>query len=174
VKTDKPQEKRSNACTGEPSRVISRADLGDLSSRAKADGKRLVATNGCFDILHAGHVRYLEAASQLGDILIVGLNSDESVRRLKGPTRPVNSESDRAEVLLALRCVDYVTIFGEETAIEFLKLLQPNVYVKGGDWTPGTLPETPVVESCGGKIMIIELVPGKSTSSTIAKIRSGE
>ena len=131
---------------------------------------RVVFTNGCFDILHAGHVRYLAAARALGDVLILGLNSDASVRRLKGETRPVNSEADRAEVVGALKSVDYVVIFGEDTAEDLIAKVQPAVYAKGGDYTLETLPEARIVESYGGEVAFIPLVEGKSTTGMIAKM----
>jgi D-glycero-beta-D-manno-heptose 1-phosphate adenylyltransferase len=152
------------------SHIATRQDLARIISDLRAQNKKIVATNGCFDILHAGHVRYLEAAKELGDVMIVGINSDASVQKLKGPNRPINNQDDRAEVLAALRCVDYVSIFSEETAAEFLQVVRPDIYAKGGDYTVQDLPETPVVESRGGKVVILDLVPGKSTTSTIARI----
>ncbi|MDR3612786.1 MAG: D-glycero-beta-D-manno-heptose 1-phosphate adenylyltransferase [Candidatus Obscuribacterales bacterium] len=152
------------------------SELSQLSEKLielKAQGKKIVSTNGCFDILHVGHVRFLQAARALGDVLVVGLNSDDSVRRLKGPTRPVIGQADRAEILSALACVDYVCIFEEDTPVEFLKSVRPNVHAKGADYKPADLAETPVVESLGGQVNIIELVPGKSTTS-IVRLISGE
>jgi len=129
-------------------------------------------TNGCFDILHPGHVTYLEAARNLGDGLLVGVNGDEATRQLKGPNRPVNSQDDRATVLAALESVSAVCIFLERTATRFLERAQPDVYVKGGDYTPDTLnqEERRAVETAGGKIIIIPFVPGKSTTSILQKI----
>ena len=135
----------------------------------RASGARVVFTNGCFDILHAGHVRYLAAARALGDVLILGLNSDASVRRLKGETRPVNTESDRAEVVGALKSVDAVVIFGEDTAETLIAKVRPAVYVKGGDYTRETLPEARIVERYGGEVAFIPLVAGKSTTSIIER-----
>lgn len=134
--------------------------------------QKLAVTNGCFDLLHAGHVAYLQAARQLGDLLLVGVNSDAAVRTLKGPTRPVNSESDRAFVLAALQCVDAVCIFPEARAARFLERAQPDIYVKGGDYTLETLnpEERRVVEAAGGKIILIPLVPGKSTTALIQRL----
>lgn len=134
--------------------------------------QKLVVTNGCFDLLHAGHVAYLQAARQLGDLLLVGVNSDAAIRALKGPTRPVNSESDRAFVLAALQCVDAVCIFPEARAARFLEQAQPDIYVKGGDYTLETLnpDERRVVEAAGGKIILIPLVPGKSTTALIQRL----
>lgn len=150
--------------------ILNRQDLARVVAQLHAKGKRIVATNGCFDILHVGHTRYLEEACRLGDVLVVGINSDDSVKQLKGPNRPINNESDRAEVLAALRCVDYVTIFGEPTADEFLKAVRPQIYAKGGDYTPDSLPETALVERLGAELVIIKLIPGKSTTQLLAKI----
>jgi rfaE bifunctional protein nucleotidyltransferase chain/domain len=132
----------------------------------------LVVTNGCFDLLHAGHVSYLEAARNQGDALLVGLNGDASVRLLKGSGRPINNESDRAAVLAGLESVDGVAIFEEKTATAFLRAAEPDIYVKGGDYTPDTLnaEERAAVESAGGRIVIIPFVPGKSTSALLQTI----
>lgn len=138
----------------------------------RAGGKKLVVTNGCFDILHPGHVTYLEAARNLGDALLVGVNGDEATRQLKGPARPVNSQDDRAAVLAALESISVVCIFLEKTATRFLERAQPDIYVKGGDYTPDTLnqDERRAVEAAGGKIKIIPFVPGKSTTAILEKI----
>lgn len=138
----------------------------------RASGKRLVVTNGCFDLLHLGHVTYLETARQQGDALLLGLNGDDAVRQLKGPERPVNMEGDRAAVLAALESVDGVCIFAEPTATRFLAAAQPDIYVKGGDYTVETLnqDERRTVESAGGRIVIIPFVPGKSTTALLKKI----
>ena len=135
-------------------------------------GKRLVVTNGCFDVLHAGHVTYLEAARKEGDALLVGLNSDAAVRELKGPGRPVNSEADRALVVSALQSVDAVFIFRERDAVKFLQSVQPDVYVKGGDYTIDTInqDERRLIEGNGGKIVLLAHVPGKSTTALLKKI----
>lgn len=151
--------------------LIPRNQLESQVEQLKAQGKKIVTTNGCFDILHLGHVRILEAAKALGDILIVGINTDESVKRLKGPERPVNSQLDRAEVIGALKSVDYVTIFPEDTPVEMLELIKPNIHVKGSDYQPSALAETPVVEKHGGQVKILGLVEGKSTTSILKKIR---
>ena len=135
-------------------------------------GQIVVFTNGCFDILHAGHVRYLNAAKALGDVLIVGLNNDESVRRLKGEGRPVNSAADRAEVLAGLRAVDHVIIFGEATAEELVRQLKPDIYVKGGDYSLETLPEAKIVHSYGGKTVLIPMVEGRSTTNVIRRLQN--
>jgi rfaE bifunctional protein nucleotidyltransferase chain/domain len=138
----------------------------------RADGRKLVVTNGCFDILHPGHVTYLETARNLGDALLVGLNSDDAVRQLKGPDRPVNPESDRATVLAALESVSGVCLFTEKTATRFLTEVRPDVYVKGGDYTLDTLnqEERRTVEQAGGKIVILPVVAGKSTTALLQRI----
>ena len=138
----------------------------------RARGKKLVVTNGCFDLLHPGHVVYLESARNLGDALLIGVNGDDSVRQLKGDGRPVNPEADRAAVLAALQSVDGACIFAEKTATRFLAAAQPDIYVKGGDYTLDSLnqDERRAVESGGGKIVIIPFVPGKSTTAILAKI----
>jgi len=154
--------------------------LIELRQQWRAAGKRIVFTNGVFDLLHLGHVQYLTAARAMGDLLVIGLNSDGSVKQLKGPTRPLVAEQERAEVLLALRPVDYVTIFEETTAENILRQLQPEIYVKGGDYTlqdqlefaqtPKPLPEEPVVRSYGGLVRLVPFLPGHSTAELIAKI----
>jgi len=137
-------------------------------------GKKLTFTNGCFDVLHIGHVRYLKEAASLGDALLVGLNSDASVRRLKGPERPVNSQEERAEMLLALRFVDYVVIFDEETPLDLIREVQPFYLVKGGDWPPESIVGARDVLDRGGEVRSLPYVPGKSTSNLIEKIRQIE
>lgn len=135
-------------------------------------GKRLVFTNGVFDILHAGHVTYLQQARNLGDLLIVGMNSDASVRRLnKGPERPINALEDRATVLSALRCVDGVIPFEEDTPIRLIEALHPEVHVKGGDYEADLLPETPIVRAYGGEVVIIPLLSGRSTTEILRRSR---
>ena len=151
--------------------LIARDDVEKFFAILRAGGQRIVFTNGCFDILHTGHVRYLKAARSLGDCLAVGLNSDVSVRRLKGPERPVNAEADRAEVLDALFAVDYVTIFDEPTAEDLIARIRPDVYVKGGDYTLETLPEAKIVQQYGGRVAFVDLVPGRSTTKVIEKLR---
>lgn len=139
--------------------------------RAKG-GRRLVVTNGCFDILHLGHVTYLEAARQQGDLLLVGVNGDAAVRELKGPGRPVNPETDRAGIVAALACVDAVCIFEQRSALQFLTAAQPDIWIKGGDYTLDTVnqDERAAVEKAGGKVVILPLVPGKSTTGLLGKI----
>ena len=139
--------------------------------RQSLKNKKIVFTNGCFDIIHAGHVRYLTTAKNFGDILIVGLNTDESVRRLKGNSRPINNQDDRAEVLLGLKAVDHVIFFGEATAENLIAEIQPDIYVKGGDYTLETLPEAKIVQSYGGSVEFVNLVAGRSTTGIIEKIR---
>jgi len=136
----------------------------------KENGKRVVFTNGCFDILHIGHTTYLQQAKALGDVLIIGINSDASVSALKGPKRPINSEADRAGVLAALEAVDCVVVFKESTPIELLEALKPDIHVKGGDYTAETLPEFETVTKNGGRVEILSFVPGKSTTAIIQKI----
>ena len=151
--------------------LIAHDDVERFFAILRAGGQRIVFTNGCFDILHTGHVRYLKAARSLGDCLAVGLNSDVSVRRLKGPERPVNVEADRAEVLDALFAVDYVTIFDEPTAEDLIARIRPDVYVKGGDYTLDSLPEAKIVQQYGGRVAFVDLVPGRSTTKVIEKLR---
>ncbi len=141
-------------------------------AKLRSAGKRIISTNGCFDILHVGHVRFLKAARALGDLLVVGLNTDASVSKLKGPKRPITSEEDRAEILASLTCVDYVCLFPEDTPVEFLKMVRPDIHAKGADYQASELAETPIVEGLGGSVQIIDLVPGKSTSKVIDKINA--
>ena len=148
--------------------VVSQSDAEALHALLRA-ARRVVFTNGVFDILHAGHVTYLEEARALGDVLVVGLNSDESVRRLKGPSRPINTQEDRALVLSALRCVDHVIVFDDDTPLAVITALIPDVLVKGGDYTPDTVVGADVVEQHGGSVVIIPLLEGRSTTSIIAR-----
>src|SRR6266513_3686886 len=153
-------------------KIVDFEEVSDRCDRLRAAGKKIVATNGCFDLLHVGHVRYLTAARQLGDALIVGINGDESVRQLKGEGRPVNNENDRAEIVAALSCVDLVTIFPEMRATCFLELAAPDVYVKGGDYKQDTLnaEERQVLQKIGAKIDIGPFEPGYSTSDLLARL----
>lgn len=150
--------------------IIDRKDAATFCAELKHFGRQIVFTNGCFDILHAGHVRYLTTAKSFGDVLIVGLNTDESVRRLKGANRPINNQDDRAEVLLGLKAVDHVIFFGEQTAEALIAEVKPNVYVKGGDYTLDTLPEAKIVVQCGGRVELVNLVAGRSTTNIVEKI----
>jgi rfaE bifunctional protein nucleotidyltransferase chain/domain len=153
--------------------IVTAEELARLRDEADRAGRRLVFTNGCFDLLHAGHVRYLQQARELGDALAVGLNSDRSVRELKGEGRPINRQDDRAEVLAALGCVDYVVIFDGKRATDVLRTVRPHVYAKGGDYTPDSLdPEerAALAEAASG-IKILPLVPGRSTTSVVGRLR---
>jgi glycerol-3-phosphate cytidylyltransferase len=152
--------------------ILNRKDAAKLVEKFKNEGKTVVFTNGCFDILHVGHLRYLQEAKELGDILIVGVNSDESVSRLKGPTRPINKQNDRAEMLAGLKPVDYTVIFTEDTPVEIIDELKPSIHVKGGDYKKEDLPETPIVEKNGGKVIILSLIQGKSTTNIVKKIQN--
>ena len=153
-------------------KLIAWETLPEWRTAIRNRGKKLVVTNGCFDLLHVGHVTYLEAARNYGDALLIGVNGDEAVGQLKGPDRPVNGQEDRAAVLAALESVDGVCIFAESTATSFLAAAEPDIYVKGGDYTLETLnqKEREAVERCGGRIVIIPFVPGKSTTSLLKKI----
>ena len=128
-------------------------------------------TNGCFDILHAGHVIYLEKAKKLGDILVVGVNSDASVKRIKGPGRPINPEGDRLRVIAGLEAVDHATLFNEDTPLDLIREIRPDVLVKGADWTKAKIVGAKEVESWGGKVKQIPLVPGRSTTRMIEKMK---
>lgn len=152
-------------------KLVSLEEYHELN--ASQSKKTIVFTNGCFDIIHAGHVRYLKEAAKLGDLLIVGLNSDSSVRLLKGEGRPINCEADRAEVLCSLECVDYVIIFDDKTPLCLIEAIKPDLLVKGGDYAPDEVVGKEIVESYGGKVGIIPLVEGKSTTGTIRRIKDG-
>lgn len=155
--------------------VVSVEELAKISADLISEGRRLVVTNGCFDLLHLGHVRYLRVARSLGDVLAVGINGDASVRALKGEGRPLSPENDRAEVVASLRSVDYAAVFPEVRATRFLERTRPAVYVKGGDYTPEALDaeERAVLERMGAEIRIIPFEPGYSTSSLIDRISRG-
>lgn len=154
------------------SKILTPVTLPVWREQIRTRGERLVVTNGCFDILHLGHVTYLEAARNLGDALLVGLNSDASVRAIKGPLRPVNPEADRAAVLAALESVSAVCVFGEPTAFRFLERVAPDIYAKGGDYTVDTInqEERRLVERLGGRVEVIGGVPGRSTTGILARI----
>ncbi|OGP73992.1 MAG: hypothetical protein A2V86_08065 [Deltaproteobacteria bacterium RBG_16_49_23] len=136
----------------------------------KAGGKKVVFTNGCFDLLHVGHIRYLEKAKSLGDVLIVGVNSDRSVRNLKGPQRPILPEEERTEILSGLWCVDYIILFDESTPLELIATLRPHVLVKGGDWSKETTVGREAVEESGGEVVILPFVEGSSSTNIIETI----
>ena len=152
------------------SKIQNSKKLAKIFKRLRSKGKRIVFTNGCFDILHVGHVEYLSRAKRLGDILVVGLNSDSSVKKIKGEDRPINKEKDRAKVLASLYFVDYVTIFVEPTPEKLIKELRPNILVKGGDWKIKDIVGGDFVKAKGGKVRNIPFVKGYSTTSLIKKI----
>jgi len=151
-------------------KIKARKELLRIIKDLKAKGKRIVFTNGCFDLLHIGHIRYLEEARALGDFLVVGVNSDSSVRKLKGPQRPVLPEEERAEILSGLGCVDYITLFDEIDPLKLITSLHPHILVKGGDWTKEQIVGREVVERSGGEVVIIPFVKGASTSNLIKTI----
>jgi len=146
------------------------ATLARRLAALRRRGKRIVFTNGCFDLIHPGHVRYLRAAKGLGDVLVVALNSDASVRRLKGPTRPLVPQRDRCEVMAALEMVDYVTLFTDDTPYKLIARLQPDVLVKGGDWTPDRIVGADIVRARGGTVRSIRFAPGYSTTRLVEQI----
>jgi rfaE bifunctional protein nucleotidyltransferase chain/domain len=158
------------------SKILGMEELTARAKELRASGKKLVATNGCFDLLHVGHVHYLQAARALGDVLVVGLNGDHSVRDLKGEGRPINGERDRAEMLAALECVDLVTIFPQMRATQFISATEPAIYVKGGDYTSDTLnaEESAVLKKIGTEIRILPFEKGYSTSFLIERLRGVE
>jgi rfaE bifunctional protein nucleotidyltransferase chain/domain len=143
-----------------------------LAASLKKSGKTLISTNGCFDLLHLGHLQYLASARALGDLLWIGLNSDASVKRSKGPSRPLQDEKVRALQLAALEAVDYVTVFGEDTPENWLAGLAPSIHVKGGDYRPEDLPEAKVVQAAGGKVLCLAFTPGYSTTDLIERIKT--
>jgi D-glycero-beta-D-manno-heptose 1-phosphate adenylyltransferase len=154
-------------------KILDFDELAERAGQLRTAGEKLVATNGCFDLLHVGHVRYLHAARALGDALAVGLNGDQSVRELKGVGRPVINEIDRAEVLAALECVDFVTIFPERRATRFIQAARPAIYVKGGDYSSDTLDpeEQALLREIGAEVRILPFVPGYSTSELLEQLR---
>lgn len=155
-------------------KVVPFSGLEPLCARLRAKRKRVVFTNGCFDILHAGHVKYLQKARALGDVLILGLNSDSSVKRIKGPSRPIVPQIDRAAVVSSLACVDHVIIFGGDTPIKLINKIRPSVLVKGADWKVGSIAGADFVRSYGGKVSTVTLVRGRSTSDIIRKIKKSK
>lgn len=161
--------RRNNPAEG---KILSRKELATLLEPLRLAGKTIVFTNGCFDLLHAGHVKYLQQARALGDLLVLGLNSDASIRRLKGDKRPLLDESERAQILAALDCIDYLTIFDEDTPLELLTVFQPKILVKGGDYQPEEVVGKELVESYGGRVELIQFVDGKSTTDIIDKVLS--
>ena len=175
------QEETAVCTTGALTAQLAAADRGGLLERRdllavvddhRRRGHRIVFTNGCFDVLHRGHVTYLRQARALGDLLVVALNSDDSVARLKGPERPVNPLADRAGVVGAIECVDLVTAFSQDTPAELIELVRPEVYAKGGDYTPEMLPETPIVERLGGEVRVLDYLSDHSTTAIVARIRT--
>ena len=155
-------------------KILSVADLVRQRDLLAEQGRRLVFTNGCFDLLHVGHVRYLQAARALGDALVVAVNGDASVRALKGPSRPIHPEEDRTEVLAALECVDFVVLFDTERVTELVRAIRPHLYAKGGDYTVAGLnaEEREALGEVGAEIRILPLVPGKSTTGTLARMKA--
>ena len=151
--------------------LIDRLGIRALMDELHREGKTVVATNGCFDILHVGHVRYLQKTKSFADVLIVLLNSDKSVKSIKGESRPINPEADRAEILCALSCVDYVVLFDEDSPRDLLDEMKPDVYTKGADYTMETLPEADIMRKNGTRVEFIEFVQGKSTTGIINKIK---
>ncbi len=154
--------------------IISRKSVADFVKKLHDAGKTVVATNGCFDILHVGHVRYLQKTKSFADYSIVLLNSDKSVKSIKGENRPINNENDRAEILTALSCVDFVVLFDEDSPAMLLDEIKPDVYTKGADYTMDTLPEREIMIKNGTKVEFIEFVQGKSTTGLIEKINNKE
>ena len=153
-------------------KIVTQEEIVKIVSVGQKEGKTFVATNGCFDILHVGHVRYLQKTKCLADFSIVMLNSDKSVKLIKGDSRPINNQDDRAEILTALCCVDYVVLFEERSPAELLEKIKPDIYTKGADYTIETLPEREIVERNGIKVEFIEFVQGKSTTNIIKKINN--
>lgn len=153
------------------SRVLTWPEAEAFVKSARAAGRRIVFTNGVFDLLHPGHLRYLQHARSLGDVLIVGLNADQSVRRNKGPERPITPEQERAEILAALDCVDAVVIFPEDTPAEIVRLIQPDILVKGADWPADQIVGRDTVEARGGRVVLMPVEPGWSTTAILEKLK---
>jgi len=154
------------------SKIKTLTELKQIVDKLKRQGKKIVFTNGCFDLLHIGHVRYLQEAKNLGDVLIVAVNSDDSVKKIKGEGRPIIPAEERSEVIAALECVDYVVIFHETLPNRVIETLKPDVHVKGGDYSVDELPEAKIVKSYGGKVIILRKVEGRSTSEIIRRIKA--
>ena len=152
--------------------ILRRENVASFVQKLHQSGKTVVATNGCFDILHVGHVRYLQKTKTFADYSIVLLNSDKSVKSIKGPSRPINNENDRAEILCALSCVDYVVMFDEDTPRNLLDEIKPDVYTKGADYTMETLPEADIMRKNNTRVEFITFVDGKSTTNTIEKMKN--
>lgn len=152
-------------------KLVKEDEINALIKKLRSENKTIVFTNGCFDILHAGHVRYLKESKSKGDVLIVGLNSDSSIKKIKGESRPINNEQDRIEVLSALENVNYIIVFNETTPVKLLDKIKPDIYTKGADYTIETLPEADTVIKNGGRVEFIKLVEGKSTTKIIDKIK---
>lgn len=155
-------------------KIVSHAQIASLAEEHRRRGEKLVFTNGCFDLLHFGHVTNLTEASKMGDVLVVGLNSDESVSKLKGPTRPIISETERSAMLAALSCVDYVVVFGEDTPYELIKAVRPDVLVKGGHYIPEEIPGFDILQQYGGEVRLVDIVGGFSTTDIIQKVAANE
>lgn len=153
-------------------KIIPKDKVAQVSEQLHKSGKKIITTNGCFDLLHLGHISYLDEARRLGDVLIVGLNSDSSVKKLKGPNRPICDEKTRAKQVAGLEAVDYVTVFEEDTPEALLALIKPSIHVKGGDYLPQNLPEAKVVERYGGKVQCLSMIEGYSTTKLIEKMKS--
>ena len=151
-------------------KLLTKDSLKKVVEKLKKENKKIVTTNGVFDIIHIGHIRYLQEAKKLGDALIIAVNSDSSVKKIKGPKRPLNSEDDRAEALAALECVDYITIFSEDNPIKILEIIKPNIHVKGGDYNISQIIEKECVQKNKGKVVVIQKVDGYSTTDFIKKI----
>ena len=152
--------------------VVKRSDISNLVKELQSKGKTIVVTNGCFDILHVGHVRYLQETKKCADYSVILLNSDKSVKLIKGESRPINNENDRAEILCALSCVDYVVMFDETSPRDLIDEIKPNVYTKGADYTLETLPEADIIRKNNIKVEFIKFVDGKSTTNTINKMKN--
>lgn len=165
AKSAKPATPRLHAAR----KILSRAKLARVIAREHRAGRKIVFTNGCFDLLHRGHVEYLERARRLGDLLIVALNTDASVRKIKGPTRPVNPLQDRARVMAALACVDYVTAFGEPTPLQCILKLKPKYIVKGGDWKPAQIVGAREARNWGGRAKSLPYLKGRSTTAILKR-----
>lgn len=153
-------------------KVLSSSNLAEAIQFYRSENKKIVFTNGCFDLLHIGHVRYLEQAKSLGDVLIVGINTDASVQVLKGPTRPIQNENDRAEILASLKAVNHTVLFGDETPLALIKQIKPDLLVKGGDWKIDQIVGSDFVLSYGGQVQSLQFINGRSTTSIIEKSKN--